>query len=174
MNKITNSLCLSLLLLGATALGMNPSYAKASDYAYPGHPSSPRLRRTGQARPFDITQGRLLRQIIHRRRLLLSLSKYTPDAMEDRLLNREQLIEAAKSGNSEEVERLIAQGASVDAKNNGFTPLYWAAGNGHEAVCKLLISSLHILFFSRTGCIRASLSSPNPHFAHSKLTCHFL
>ena len=90
-DRLINSLCLSLLLLGATALGMNPSYAKAT---------------------------------------------------EDRLLNREQLIEAAKSGNLAEVERLIAQGASVDAKDNyGWTPLHWAAAKGHEAVCKLLIAN---------------------------------
>jgi hypothetical protein len=84
MNKITNFLCLSLLLLGATALGMN---------------------------------------------------------ILDEQLGRE-LLSAAASGNYEEVEILIAQGASIEAKDiNGATPLSWAAGQGYENVCELLIGS---------------------------------
>jgi ankyrin repeat protein len=84
MNKITNFLCLSLLLLGATVLGMHKS---------------------------------------------------------DEKLGR-KLLKAAMSGNFEEVERLIAQGASVEAKDiDGATPLSWAAGQGYEDVCKLLIGS---------------------------------
>jgi ankyrin repeat protein len=78
MNKITNFLCLNLLLLGATVLGMN-----------------------------------------------------NPD---------EQLLDAAHGGDLDEVEILIAQGASVNAKNESrWTPLIYAAMRGYEAVCKLLI-----------------------------------
>jgi hypothetical protein len=80
MNKITNFLCLSILLLGATALGMN-----------------------------------------------------SPEA---------QLIEAAKNGNLEKVQGLIAQGASIEAKDKSrMTPLIWAAFNGHENVCRLLVAN---------------------------------
>lgn len=78
MNKIISSLCLSLLLLGATALGMS----------YPEW----------------------------------------------------QLHEAAKDGNLKKVERLIAQGVSIETKDNcGRTPLMWAAIFDHEDVCQLLI-----------------------------------
>jgi ankyrin repeat protein len=80
MNKITNFLCLSLLLLGATALGMN-------------------------------TPGK-------------------------------QLIEVAKIGDIEGVQRLLEQEVSVDTRDNcGRTPLMWAALNGHEDMCKLLIAN---------------------------------
>jgi hypothetical protein len=83
MNKITNFLCLSLLLLGATALGMN-----------------------------------------------------TPDEQ----LSRE-LLTAARNGSEDVCKLLIANKASVEAKNNdGRTPLLWAATMGHEAVCRLLIA----------------------------------
>jgi hypothetical protein len=79
MNKITNFLCLNLLLLGATVLGMN-----------------------------------------------------TPD---------KHLLFAARRGDLEGVETLIAQGASVEAKDNhGWGPLSWAAYNDHEAMCRLLIT----------------------------------
>jgi hypothetical protein len=84
MNKIINFLCLSLLLLGATVLGMN-----------------------------------------------------TPEKQ----LSRE-LLSAARDCSLDEVERLIGQGASVEAKNNdGWTPLIWAAANGHETICRLLIAN---------------------------------
>lgn len=78
MKKVTNFLCLSLSLLGATAQGMNNPENK--------------------------------------------------------------LIEAAFRGDLKEVERLIAQGVSVEVKNNfQMTPLIWAAKQGHDGVCKLLI-----------------------------------
>jgi ankyrin repeat protein len=37
------------------------------------------------------------------------------------------------------VKLLLEKGAAVDPKDNcGRTPLWWAAGSGHEAVVKLL------------------------------------
>jgi len=36
-------------------------------------------------------------------------------------------------------ELLISKGASINATNNGFTPLHWAADRGHEEVAALLI-----------------------------------
>ena len=55
----------------------------------------------------------------------------------------EQLIAAAKAGNLEEVQILLAQGASVDAKelSSRMTPLHYAAANRKENVCKLLIEN---------------------------------
>jgi len=78
-DRITNILCITLLLLGATALGMNAS--------------------------------------------------------------GEQLLHAAELGNLKEVERLIKQGVSVEAKNrSGWTPLLLAASSGHNNVCRFLIA----------------------------------
>lgn len=51
------------------------------------------------------------------------------------------LHEAAKSGDIEEVQELLAQGIPVDSLNSeGATPLHWAAFKGHLEVAKLLIS----------------------------------
>jgi hypothetical protein len=53
----------------------------------------------------------------------------------------QELLSAAKRGYFKVVERLIAQGASVEAKDNhGWGPLSWAAYNDHEAMCRLLIT----------------------------------
>jgi ankyrin repeat protein len=98
-DRLTNFLCLNLLLLGATALGM------------------------------DYTNARL----------------------------GQELFNAAQHGNLEEAQRLIKEGASIEAKDNyGITPLILAAVTGHETmwtplmlaaieghedVCKLLIDS---------------------------------
>src|SRR5690242_4853404 len=80
MNKMIKFLCLNLLLLGATAFGMdNPN---------------------------------------------------------------DELFEATKIGDYKAVKRLLAQGASVDARTTiGWTPLMWAAGCGHADVCRLLIEN---------------------------------
>ncbi|WP_264705088.1 ankyrin repeat domain-containing protein [Wolbachia endosymbiont (group A) of Gymnosoma rotundatum] len=56
------------------------------------------------------------------------------------LQNTDELLEAAKSGNINEVNRLISEGASVNATDqNGNTPLHWAAKNGHEEVVESLL-----------------------------------
>ena len=50
----------------------------------------------------------------------------------------EQLVEAAKNGNLEEVKRLVDRGADV---NDGeITSFMWAYFNGHTEVCKWLLS----------------------------------
>jgi ankyrin repeat protein len=83
-DRLTNFLCLNLLLLGATALGM------------------------------DYTNARL----------------------------GQELFNAAQHGNLEEAQRLIKEGASIEAKDNyGITPLILAAVTGHETMCKLLIDN---------------------------------
>ena len=46
---------------------------------------------------------------------------------------------AAANGDARKVEELLSQGARVDAKNQGFTPLLVAAQRGHTEVCKLLL-----------------------------------
>ena len=49
------------------------------------------------------------------------------------------IIEAAMSGNVEELKKLISDGADVNAKNNnGWTALILAAWNGHKDCVKLL------------------------------------
>lgn len=51
------------------------------------------------------------------------------------------LHDAAWWGDKPAVERLIAQGADVNAKDDGgWTPLHWAAGRHDEQVAELLIA----------------------------------
>ena len=49
------------------------------------------------------------------------------------------LSEAAAVGNIEAVKQAIADGADVNAKNYGLTPLHIAAQTGHKEVSELLI-----------------------------------
>ena len=52
-----------------------------------------------------------------------------------------QLHDAARMGDVEEVERLIEQGADVNAiANNGATALMYASQNGHSEVVGLLLT----------------------------------
>ena len=53
-----------------------------------------------------------------------------------------KLHKAAEKGNLAKVERLIAKGADVNAKDTKFgaTPLHWVAKKGHTAVAELLIA----------------------------------
>jgi cytohesin len=51
------------------------------------------------------------------------------------------LHQAAKDGNLEQVTKLIAAGADVNARDNrSQTPLHFAARNGHEEIARLLIA----------------------------------
>ncbi len=54
-----------------------------------------------------------------------------------------KLHKAAEKGNLAKVERLIAKGADVNAKDTKFgaTPLLYAAENGHTAIAELLIAN---------------------------------
>jgi ankyrin repeat protein len=55
-------------------------------------------------------------------------------------VSENELIEAAKAGRIEEVKRLIAVGANVNAATEGGkTPLHGAAAFGHEAVVQALL-----------------------------------
>ena len=49
------------------------------------------------------------------------------------------LLKAAEDGNIEAVKQAIADGADVNAKNYGMTPLHIAAQTGHKEVSELLI-----------------------------------
>jgi len=52
-----------------------------------------------------------------------------------------ELCDAAADGELGNVERLLAHGAEVNAKNSsGMTPLHLAAGNGHKDVAELLLA----------------------------------
>ncbi len=52
----------------------------------------------------------------------------------------ERLIQAAKKGLLEEVQRLVEWGADVDSRGTwGMTPLMWAASKGHGPVLKFLL-----------------------------------
>jgi len=56
--------------------------------------------------------------------------------------NNQILINAAKHGNIEEVQRLLKNGADVNAKdNNGDTALMWASSKGHANVVQLLLDA---------------------------------
>jgi ankyrin repeat protein len=51
------------------------------------------------------------------------------------------LLDAAKEGEKDTAELLLAKGAAVDAKDNsGCTPLTWAAIQGHRDVAELLLA----------------------------------
>jgi serine/threonine-protein phosphatase 6 regulatory ankyrin repeat subunit A/serine/threonine-protein phosphatase 6 regulatory ankyrin repeat subunit B len=55
--------------------------------------------------------------------------------------SKEELFDAAKRGDLNKVQKLLAQGADVNAKrNDGATPLMMAAYHGRMDVCELLIS----------------------------------
>jgi ankyrin repeat protein len=73
--------------------------------------------------------------------MLQTPAKQTPDAVLKSDLNA-ALLKASFDGNKDEVIRLLAEGAYVDAKTPfGSTPLMKAAGNGHTDVVKLLIDN---------------------------------
>ena len=51
-----------------------------------------------------------------------------------------RLLRAAKSGDADTVQHLLAAGADVNAKDeNEWTPLMWAATQGHAAVVRMLL-----------------------------------
>ena len=52
-----------------------------------------------------------------------------------------ELVFAAARGNARMVAMLLSQGAPVDSKEQGFTPLLAAAQNGSTEVCKLLLKT---------------------------------
>ena len=49
------------------------------------------------------------------------------------------IVQAAAGGDASKVEMLLSQGARVDAREQGFTPLLAAAHRGHTEVCELLL-----------------------------------
>ena len=51
------------------------------------------------------------------------------------------LGDAAKTGDAQLVEELLAQGADVNEADNFGTPLHWASINGHSEVVVLLVSA---------------------------------
>lgn len=54
----------------------------------------------------------------------------------------DELMEAANAGDVEKVQRLIEQGADVNAKNENFrTALMYAAWGGYTEIAKLLIQA---------------------------------
>jgi uncharacterized protein len=50
-----------------------------------------------------------------------------------------QFIQASKDGNMKAVQTLLAKGADVNAKYDGWTALMWAAFNGHTEIVKVLL-----------------------------------
>jgi len=53
-----------------------------------------------------------------------------------------KIIDAVKSGNFAEVERLIKAGAEINQQDEqGWTPLNFAAGSGHLSLVKLLVEN---------------------------------
>ena len=54
------------------------------------------------------------------------------------------LHEAAKEGSTEQVQKLINDGADVNAKEigtGGWTPLHYAVHNGHQEVAQVLVAN---------------------------------
>lgn len=113
MNKITNFLCLSLLLLSATALGMDT-------------PEEQLVKAAGKGQLEEVE--RLIAQGVS----IEATDRY----------NCTPMHRAAQNGCEDVCRLLLGKGASVGAKNNvGWTPLHWAALKGHTALCELLIEN---------------------------------
>ena len=54
--------------------------------------------------------------------------------------NNNKLIQSSKFGNKETVEKLLKEGADVNAKNSdGYTALILASRNGHTEIVELLL-----------------------------------
>ena len=52
------------------------------------------------------------------------------------------LMKAAKEGNAEKVQELLAAGADVNAQDErGLTPLMWAAGNSFQNTVQILLNA---------------------------------
>jgi len=111
MNKVTNFLCLSLLLLGASALGMN----------------------NGDAQLLDATRDGNLEKV--KELIAQGASADLKDC-----LKCGPLYYAAMYGHVAVCKLLIDEKASIDAKSHiGWTPLNIASMNGREDVCRFLI-----------------------------------
>ena len=50
------------------------------------------------------------------------------------------ILDAAEKGNIEAVKQHLADGADVNAKDRGWTPLHYAAIRGHKEIAELLIA----------------------------------
>lgn len=58
------------------------------------------------------------------------------------IISQKKLIKAAKKGNTAKIEKLLARGADVNARNkSGWTALMHAAVNGHTAIIKALLAA---------------------------------
>jgi ankyrin repeat protein len=114
-DRLTNFLCLSLLLLGATVLGMDYTNARLGQ----------ELLNAAMHGNFQEVE----RLITH------GVSVETKDTSE-----RTPLIMAAWNGHEAVCRLLIEKNASVEAKDNYLgTSLVYAAEYDREAVCRLLI-----------------------------------
>jgi ankyrin repeat protein len=67
----------------------------------------------------------------------------------------EELANAAWKGNTDEILRLWREnGATLDVEHrggNGWTPLHWAAWNGHGEACRALVSTCRANVDSRNS-----------------------
>lgn len=62
----------------------------------------------------------------------------------------QRLIRAVREGNLEELRQLLNGGADVEERDEqGWTPLHWAAGQGHTEIVRLLLE--HGASISSTG-----------------------
>ena len=52
-----------------------------------------------------------------------------------------EVVSAAANGNTSKVEELLSEGARVDSRDQGFTPLLAAAQRGHIKVFEMLLAN---------------------------------
>jgi ankyrin repeat protein len=145
-NKITHVLCLSLLLLGATALGMNNLNEQLIDAAASGNCKEVKILIAQGASinaKGDFGWTPLIIAAINSREAMCRLLIELHAAVETKDdSGGTPLIRAAESGHETECALLIANKASVNAKDNDErTPLICAASNGYEGLSKLLIAN---------------------------------
>ncbi|WP_370274077.1 ankyrin repeat domain-containing protein [Wolbachia endosymbiont of Phyllotreta cruciferae] len=92
--------------------------------------------------PLDLTTNEEIRTLLENAGKTDNASPVLQnDEEESQVPQNAALLEAAKSGDINEVKRLISEGANVNAVEDLYTPLYWAAKNNHFNIVEVLLDN---------------------------------